>query len=199
MLRPVELMSLRRKDIRFATRHGVPVAILAISAPKNKYIMGRSQFAVIYDPGTIAWLKWLAHEVPGLLKLWPSSRYKLVCVLNKVLELAELSELEFTLGSFRPGRVTDLFLSGDHPGTIKFQGRWKSDSAFSAYFQEAMSALVWSGLEPGLEDIMSNSLEEFAQVLLQAPTTPWTSLFSRKQQWKSLRADGIAKFLRGRP
>eukprot|EP00972_Heterocapsa_arctica_P094980 14008407-Heterocapsa_arctica.AAC.1 len=51
--------------------------VIRVANPKNKNAMGYAQFAIIRDPGTIAWATWLARGAQPNLKLWPSGRSKL--------------------------------------------------------------------------------------------------------------------------
>ena len=186
LLRPQELLRLRARDVSFVRFEGKLSVVLAISEPKNRGAFGASQFARVQNQSVALWLEWLVRDVPGDVKLWPSDRRRLVNLLGELCRRIEVEELGYTLGSLRPGKATELIMAGVHPGSVKFFGRWASESAFSIYVQESMAMLVWSKLPNNLDTALRSSLAEIETLLSVPPTVPWSTLFNRKSQWRSL-------------
>ena len=187
LLRPAELLRLRACDVKFVWFEGKLSCVLALRDPKNRSALGASQFARIASEPVALWLKWLLEGVPGPVRLWTSTRAKLVWVWNVLLDRLGVAHLRLTLGSMRPGKATQLILAGVHPGTVKFAGRWASDSSFHIYIQESMAMLIWSHLPDGYEDKLRAGLKLVEAQLLAPPTDPWQDFFNRNRQWRTMR------------
>ena len=188
LLRPQELMALTARDVSFVFFNQAWTAVLAIIDPKNRSSYGTFQFARVYDESVVKWLRWLVAGLPPAVKLWPSGRPRLVWVLDRLLGLGGFENTGYTLGSLRPGKATEMILAGFHPGTVKFSGRWASESAFSVYVQESMAMLVWSKLPPETETELTQSLESVSLLAESPPQVPWSELFTRSRQWRTLGA-----------
>lgn len=151
LLRPGEVMNLRRGDLKFSCLNGVWLLIVGIRDPKTRHIFGRDQFALVKDQGTILWAHALFQHFPLMAKLWPSSRQRMVSMFQGALERLGLGRIGFTLGSFRPGGTTCMFLLGQDVPRIKYAGRWSSESSLLCYIQECMAHLVWAQFSTEIE------------------------------------------------
>lgn len=187
LLRPAELLRLKVSDVKFVTFEGKVSCVLALRDPKNRSALGAFQFARVTSEPVSLWLRWMVASVPGPVRLWTSTRARLVWVWQLLLRRMELEHLHLTLGGLRPGKATQLILEGVHPGTVKFAGRWASDSSFHVYIQESMAMLVWTQLPSNYEIQLRSGLENVQAQLLSPPTRPWQSFFNRNRQWLTMK------------
>ena len=188
LLRPSEFSQLKACDIQVASPVGSSKVILvAIRDPKNRNAMGRAQFVCVREPGLVAWLEWLVSGLPSNCKLWPGSHSQLVASWKEVIAGLGLGNINFTLGSFRPGGTTYYYICGKEIAYIKHLGRWASESSMACYVQESMAALVWSKVEPSVEISLIDWVEASGFVWSAPPTVPWQKVFSRSRQLSSIR------------
>ena len=149
LLRPGELLALRRGDIKFMNRDDDSVIlIIGIKDPKNRNAMGRTQFATISDQPTVLWAHWLFNHLSPLTRLWPSTKERFVQVFRTGLKQCGAASMQLTLGSLRPGGTTHMYLHGTEVPRIKLAGRWANENSLTHYIQEAMSFMVWGSLSP---------------------------------------------------
>lgn len=188
LLRPIEMTNLRFSDIYFHDEAGVMSAVLRIANPKNALVMGLAQFTVVRDSCLVAWLVWLCHGAAPQLKIWPSGRSRLTTFFKQAcgIMLGLNVTCPWTLACFRCGWATDLILSGFEVARLTFQGRWRSKTSLTSYVQEAMSMLVLSQLPSSSQTALKSLCTAGAPFVEVPPSIPWTALFSRKRQWRSL-------------
>ena len=183
LLRPGEMLKLKRGDLRFLTRDDdTLILVIGIKDPKNRSAMGRTQFATITDSPTVAWAHWLfSHQTP-LTRLWPDSKDRFVGVFRTGLKLCGACSLNLTLGSLRPGGTTHSFINGTEVHRIKLAGRWANEQSLTHYIEEAMSYMVWGALshteESQIKDLAN--LSQFAW--LEPPSPAITSALVRSWQ-----------------
>ena len=123
LLRPGEHLSLRFSDLRFtADDDGALVVMIAIRHPKNRRAYGTQQLVISKDLPIILWLAWLAKSIPSAARIWPSTRSRLSSCLACALKSLAVPRGLLTLGSLRPGRATQLFISGVDLMRVKLQG-----------------------------------------------------------------------------
>ena len=187
LLRPAELLRLKISDVKFVSFEGKLSCVLALRDPKNRSALGAFQFARVTSMPVSLWLRWMVASVPDPVRLWPSTRAKLVWVWQLLLRRLGLEHLRLTPGGLRPGKATQLILEGVHPGTIKFAGRWASDSSFHVYIQESMAMLVWTQLPLHYETSLRSGLENVRNQLLSPPSRSWEHFFNRNRQWLTMR------------
>eukprot|EP00973_Karenia_brevis_P028322 3904850-Karenia_brevis.AAC.1 len=74
--------------------------------------MGMQQFSVIRDRCTIKWLRWLLVDVPGPLKIWPSSAANFRACFKYICQTLDISDAKLLPSSLRAGGITHYFLAG---------------------------------------------------------------------------------------
>ena len=85
------MLKLRAKDIAILTDPLKQlVAVLALMDPKNRRSLGRSQFVLIRDPGTVAWLRWLLLGLRPEAPLWQWSQQRAVANFGMVIRMCGL-------------------------------------------------------------------------------------------------------------
>ena len=147
LLRPGELLALRRADIKFILRDdSTHIMVIGIKDPKNRSAMGRTQFATITDQATVTWARWLWNSTLVSQKLWPGNKANYLAVFRTGLKLAGAQAMGLTLGSLRPGGTTHYYLHGLEVSRIKLAGRWANEQSLTHYIQEAMSFMIWGTL-----------------------------------------------------
>ena len=129
LLRPRELLAIRAKHVSFGEDGQQSIAIIAIMKPKTRKLFGKTQFAIIYEPGTVAWLKWLVDDMHPDARLWPSTRFAFNKLFYNLLQRLGLSRLHITPGCLWAGR-------------LQFMSRGMQGGSLGACMQEAMSMLV---------------------------------------------------------
>jgi hypothetical protein len=185
LLRPADICGLRCCDVSvMTTSEGGFQAVLAITNPKTRAFMGRTQFAIIKDVITIRWLQWLLVGLPPLCRIWIGTTSSFRALFRSITDELCISHLGLSPASLRAGGATALFLSGIEIARLRFMGRWKTDASLQAYIQEAVCCLVWHQLESversRLELLLSASLGFYNRALLGH----WAQFGLRKRQWK---------------
>ena len=169
LLRPGEMLGLKRADLRFhLLPEGSWILIVGIKDPKNSNAMGRFQFCTIRDPGTVAWARYVFASLSPLAKLWPASKQRMQLIFNRVMKHLGADHTGFTLASFRPGGTSFMYLQNVEVSRIKFTGRWAAESSLISYIQETICHLVWSSLS----DHVESTIRAQAQLSLFAWDSP---------------------------
>ena len=140
LMRPRELVSLRRKDLRFVEKFGAETALLAaIKEPKTAQVesAGVHQFVTIRDPGTVAWAASLTRDMDADARLWMGSQDSFARTLRVLLSQSLLAGLRLTPACLRAGGTTYLFISGFTLEQISFLGRWTTLGTLRSYIQES--------------------------------------------------------------
>ena len=70
LMRPSECLNLLAGDFCFPAPGAGDPLVVAIVNPKNRAHMGRAQFGLISDKGTVTWARWLVSGLPPNVKLW---------------------------------------------------------------------------------------------------------------------------------
>ena len=180
MLRPGEIVLLTVGDVLFHN----DVAVIAIRNPKNKRFFGRSQFVVLRDVQTVAWLRWLCSGLPSSIKLFPSNAAVFRQFFKLMLDKLGAAHLGLTPASLRPGGCTHSFLEGVSIGQIRFMGRWASDNSLNCYIQEAMSILVIAQMSAQLHEYIVAIAAQSDFAWQQPPSVSWLYIFVRRSQWR---------------
>ena len=69
LLRVGEAVRLHAGDLRLPRLNSVArCLVLAIKDPKNKHALGRAQYTVVADEGTISWVRWLAEGLDAWMR-----------------------------------------------------------------------------------------------------------------------------------
>jgi hypothetical protein len=134
LLRPKEMIGLRAGDCMFhRTAVGAMCWVLAVVDPKNRRAFGLSQFVVIKDAPTIAWVQWFTMGMHPDVKIRPSDRNRLLRTLRHLLDRLGIPHEMFSLAGFRPGRATQLYLDDIEIARLRYMGRWASESSHASY------------------------------------------------------------------
>ena len=155
LLRPGELLNLRRLDISFPEGEGFESqaigAVIIVRKPKTRRIW-RQQFVLCRDPRLVRWLQWWMADVSGKTLLFGVSRYVLQKKFSDVLCKLGIDDCGYTLGSLRAGGATDFFQRTRNLGELQYQGRWTAASTLQYYLMEAFSAFVTSSVESSVRE-----------------------------------------------
>ena len=176
LLRPAELVGLRRKDVLFSAGH---CPILAIRNPKNRRFFGRAQFVLLQDVCTSDWLRWFVHSLPGECKLWPGSISSFRVWFRRLLQVCCLDTVAWNPSSLRCGGATYLHVHLNVSiSRLKFIGRWSSDRTLSAYVQESAYCLVLTQLTDVLQQRINHALSSafVVHILSTPPHQSWHAL-----------------------
>ena len=99
---------------------------------------------------------------------------------QRLLVLAGLEHLNFTLGSLRAGGATAAYNESRNIAALRFQGMWVGDASLEPYLQETTAQLVEADLGPA-EELITCMLS-FLPVFSEPPSLPWQHYFSRGRQ-----------------
>jgi hypothetical protein len=185
LLRPGELCKLVVSDIMVRRANGLPYcAIVALKEPKNRAFLGRAQFAVVRDEGTVRWLVWMMEELRPTDRLWPSSDVQLRSLFADLMQRSGFAHLKLTPGCLRPGGTTWLFMEQNLDVTrLQHAGRWASPTSLHSYIQEAMAHLVWIVLAPSEEARIDHVVLQTAAVWQDPPSVPRLTLSHAPRGW----------------
>ena len=142
LLRPGELLALRREDISLQNQltFGSPCVTVCIRKPKNFRQLGHSQFAVIKQPDVCNWIAWLCVKKPDpTRKLWVSSPQEFRKLFKFLGKKLLRSTHPFVPASLRAGGATCLFDQFDDVNRLRLLGRWASMQSLEHYVQTAKS------------------------------------------------------------
>jgi len=180
LMRPQETFNLCVGDFAFPSPGRSEPLVLAIIDPKNRSFLGRRQFRVIHDEGTIRWAEWFCHDRPRHARVWPGSPQLFRRYWDWSLSEIGAAALGLTPASLRPGGATFLYRTGTAIASIKYRGAWASERAMSVYIQEAMSAFVLQALPLPVQQSLWFRAERDLPLLDTAPPCSWRSLFQRE-------------------
>ena len=147
--------------------------------------MGRSQFVNVTDQVTIIWVRWLLLDMHPECKIWRGTRPTFARWLKAVLTRIGCNSMGLSPGCLRPGGATLMSFEGHTSLALAERGRWKNESSMLCYLNEALCAYVWSTADDGALARVKSLVSYYHYVLDKPPLAPWTSLFSRSQQWMS--------------
>ncbi len=154
--------------------------VIAIAKPKNRRFMGRSQFRLVSDPGTIAWIRWAFAGLPPESLLWPSSPVMFRRVFDWGLAGLSLPHHKFTPACLRAGGATQYFSTGMEISALKYRGGWAAERSVACYVQEAMACLVWNQLPAHVSQNLAQSVSADRVRLDLPPQCPWPCVFKRR-------------------
>ena len=191
LLRPGELLTLRLQDIMFSPSLGGggmtgaqwcgSAASIALRTPKTRAKYARVQFATLRHQPSIRWLRWyLALFQAPSNRLWPAPRPRFNAMFAELCAACGVPPGAFTPGCLRPGGATFFFVNGIEMASLKFLGRWQSESSLESYVQEATAQAIWAQCGSQQQAQWQALISAFAQQLeAPPPVCPWT-LFSAR-------------------
>jgi hypothetical protein len=182
LCRPGEVLKLTVGDVCIPVVDSPEPLVIAIRFPKNRGALGRVQFRIIEDPGSISWCRWFLADLPSDHVIWPSSAVVFRRLFDWGLDILHLGHIKYTPASLRPGGTTHLFKCGVPLSTIKYRGGWAADRTLGCYVQEGMAALVWNSLPMEVSDALRAAAAADQDLLTAPPHVPWQSVFVRRRR-----------------
>ena len=111
LLRPGELLSLRRRDILMNTTEAGTEWLLWLERVKSWSRTARSQYAKLDVQHSCAFCVHFVRSISPLLRLWPASPQAFAVRLQHLIKAATTRPGPYTPGSLRTGGATFLFIA----------------------------------------------------------------------------------------
>lgn len=171
LLRPGELLNLRRKDLGLP--HHVSLALpsvtISLDKPKNFRQLGMKQFSSIKHSCTCEWICWLCQNLNNPEdRLWPHSHAEFRRMFKKCVSLMHVEACRFSPGSLRAGGATFLFDEEEDIGRLRLIGRWSNIQSLEHYVQSAKSQQMLQNLSDKAVHRLENLLRK-GSFLLSLP------------------------------
>ena len=149
LLRPIELLSLRRKDVVLPTEHlEGEVIFLRIHTPKTRFRGAAAQHVRIDSVEAVAFVNQFLPKIPRWQSIWSGS-YAAFRRRFDLLQTAVVLGKPFMPSSLRPGGATFLFRHwNENLPRLQWRGRWKSFRMLETYIQELGAAEVLAAFSP---------------------------------------------------
>ena len=149
MLRPGELMRLTHADIALPGSFVVceQHAAIRILSPKNRRQFGESQFVLVKNSNTVAWLTKVL-VVGATEPIWFSGVRAFTLLFKQSIKELGVEDCKFTPASLRPGGATMYYSAGVSVPTLRFMGRWSVERSLEHYLQVAMATQIMNKLKP---------------------------------------------------
>ena len=149
LLRPSELIALRRSDLALPTDHwDGPVVYIRVGTPKTRSKAARDQHVRIDEPYIAQWITKILTSTPSWSRIWHGSLAAFKTRFN-LLQTEVLQAQPFVPASLRPGGATFLFrLFHENLQRLQWRGRWRSYRMLEIYVQELGAAEVWVTFPP---------------------------------------------------
>ena len=175
LLRPSELIMLRRRDISIPGDHlETGVLCIRIGLPKTRNQAARNQRVRMDEANVVMWVTQTLTLVPMWSRIWSGSLSSFKLRFDHI-QRHFLQSKPFLPSSLRPGGATYLFrLWDENLPRLQWRGRWRSFRVLEIYVQELGAAEVWIRFPPKIR----------AKVFLLG------SLFSQLMDASRLPADG---------
>ena len=166
LLRPAELIGLRRKDLALPTDiFENDVLYLRLGQPKTRLRAASSQHVRIDYPGVATWLSLLIGSIPLWSRIWSGSWSAFKLRLD-ALQTELLGSRPFLPSSLRPGGATFLFRQWDENlPRVQWRGRWKSFRMLETYIQELGATEILVRFPPRVRCRVASLGSCFEQVL----------------------------------
>lgn len=141
LLRPGELLSLRRRHIALANsltfaRSAVTVAI---EKPKNFRQLGSTQFVSVKQTDVCNWIAWVCADKSSNELLWPHSHSEFRRLFQNTCQMLLVKRSTYTPASLRAGGATYYFDETMDTGRLRLMGRWASLQSLEHYVQVGKS------------------------------------------------------------
>lgn len=198
MLRPGELLALRRSDVKlpadFPWRTYGERAILAIRKPKTAKTAGRIQHVVLDEVDAVRWLEWVCSQRQQVL--FEFNERDFARLFQQVLHRVRITSIKFTPASLRAGGATHEFLAHGDIAKLRWRGRWQAVKTMDHYVQEIAAALVTTRLPDATRQLIQQLLQFKDQCV--APPNPARNLVAEdgvvpRRQGKFQHRGGAAK------
>ncbi|CAE7269133.1 unnamed protein product, partial [Symbiodinium natans] len=137
LLRPSELIGLRRQDLALPGDHfEEDVLYIRVPHPKTRFRAATSQHVRVEFPGVATWITLVVGTTPMWRRIWNGSWASFKLRFG-ALQTEVLGAVTFLPSSLRPGGATFLFRYWDEDLTrLQWRGRWKSFRMLETYVQE---------------------------------------------------------------
>jgi hypothetical protein len=150
LLRPGELLALRKKDIGLPNHVNLslPCVTISLEKPKNFRQLGTQQFATIKHPVVCESLSWLCSEKEHHEdKLWKHSGAEFRRLFRTCCHQMKVEKCRFSPGSLRAGGATFLFDEEHDVGRLRLLGRWSNVQSLEHYVQTAKAHQLLQSME----------------------------------------------------
>ena len=153
LLRPGELLGLRRSSILFNTTEKGVVWLLRIEKAKSWSRRARAQYAKLDEQQGCAFCEAFVKTMRPLDLLWPSLAGAFGVRLQALVRAVTGRPGPYTAGSLRTGGATYLFdqWQEDLP-RLCWRGRWRDFSTVWHYVQELQSVVVMQQYGPEIQE-----------------------------------------------
>ncbi|CAE7563489.1 unnamed protein product [Symbiodinium natans] len=151
LLRPSELIGLRRQDLALPGDHfEEDVLYIRVPHPKTRFRAATSQHVRVEFPGVATWITLVVGTTPMWRRIWNGSWASFKLRFG-ALQTEVLGAVTFLPSSLRPGGATFLFRYWDEDLTrLQWRGRWKSFRMLETYVQELGATEVLVRFSPGV-------------------------------------------------
>lgn len=149
LLRPIELLSLKRKDVVLPTEHlEGDVIFLRIHNAKTRFRAAAAQHVRIDSWEAVTFVNLFLPQIPRWQTIWSGS-YAAFRRRFDLLQTAVVLSKPFMPSSLRPGGATFLFRHwNENLPRLQWRGRWKSFRMLETYIQELGAAEVLAAFTP---------------------------------------------------
>ena len=142
LLRPGELLALKREDITLPADEGEgedsPGMVIVVRHPKTRRVY-RTQFILVKQLPIIAWTRWWLQGFAAGRRIFPFERHQWAARFKQGFEALDLGEVGFTPASLRAGGATHMFRQHKNLPALQYMGRWTKASTLRHYLHMAFS------------------------------------------------------------
>lgn len=144
LLRPSELILLRRRDLALPMDHWEEgIANFRVGAPKTRFKAAKDQHVRIDEPLIADWLNQIFLSTPSWSRIWRGSLAAFKSRFNR-LQSEVLQQIIYVPACLRSGGATYLFrLWGENLQRLQWRGRWRSARMLEIYVREVGAAEIW--------------------------------------------------------
>lgn len=167
LLRPSELIMLRRRDISIPGDHlETGVLYIRIGLPKTRNQAARNQHVRMDEADVVMWVTQILTLVPMWSRIWSGSLSSFKLRFDHI-QRHLLQSKPFLPSSLRPGGATFLFrLWDENLPRLQWRGRWRSFRMLEIYVQELGAAEVWIRFPPKIRAKVFLLGSLFSQLLI---------------------------------
>ena len=145
LMRPSEVINLRRKDLSFpdtmALGEDALGLVLVVRQPKTRRVF-RTQMVLVKELCVVRWMYWWSCNLSGNQLVFPMTRRNWGDRMKQALGELSLENCGYSPASFRAGGATHHYRAFQNIPQLQFQGRWKSAESLKHYIHEAMSVHI---------------------------------------------------------
>ena len=145
LMRPNEVVSLRKKDLAFPDAIALGEEslglVVIVKQPKTKRTY-RTQMVLVKEARVVKWMYWWVRDLSANQLVFPMTGRVWGSRMRTALFDLSLESCGYTPASFRAGGATHHYRVFQNIPQLQFQGRWKSSESLKHYIHEAMSVHI---------------------------------------------------------